>query len=36
MVARVGGDFFFRLPGKGRVPLLKILLKKVARRMRAE
>lgn len=30
--ARVGGDFFFRLPGKGRVSLLSILMKKIARR----
>ena len=34
LIARVGGDFFFRLPGKGRMPLFRILLAKVARRMR--
>jgi len=34
LIARVGGDFFFRLPGKGRIPLLRILLMKTARRAR--
>lgn len=34
LIARIGGDFFFRLPGKGRAPLLRILLSKVARRVR--
>ena len=34
LVARIGGDFFFRLPGKGRAPLMRILLSKVARRVR--
>lgn len=33
-VARVGGDFFFRLPGEGRVPLLGMVLRKLARRAR--
>ncbi|HET6453926.1 MAG TPA: polysaccharide deacetylase family protein [Armatimonadota bacterium] len=36
LVARVGGDFFFRLPGKGRIPLLRILLTKIARRARGK
>lgn len=31
-IARVGADFFFRLPGTGRISLMKILLKKVSRR----
>ncbi|MHB0999884.1 MAG: polysaccharide deacetylase family protein [Armatimonadota bacterium] len=31
-IARVGADFFFRLPGTGRISLLKILLDKAARR----
>jgi hypothetical protein len=34
-IARVGGDFFFRLPGNGRISLLNILLKKTAGRMKA-
>ncbi len=33
-IARVGADFFFRLPGKGRVDLFKIFLGKVVRRAR--
>ena len=33
-IARLGGDFFFRLPGKGRVSLLGILLTKAIRRAR--
>lgn len=33
-IARLGGDFFFRLPGKGRVGLLRILMNKAARRAR--
>ena len=33
-IARLSGDFFFRLPGKGRVGLLRILLKKAGRRAR--
>ena len=32
LVARVGEDFLFRLPGKERVPLLRVLLGKLARR----
>ena len=36
LIARVGGDFFFRLPGKGRIPLLRILLTKIARRARGK
>jgi hypothetical protein len=31
MVARVGGDFFFRLPGRERRPLLGVLAKKLTR-----
>lgn len=34
LIARVGGDFFFRLPGKGRMPLFRILLSKLSRRVR--
>ena len=34
LAARIGGDFFFRLPGKGRVSLARILLGKFARRIR--
>lgn len=33
-IARLGGDFFFRLPGKGRVGLFQILMRKTARRVR--
>lgn len=33
-IARLGGDFFFRLPGKGRVSLFSILMRKAARRVR--
>mgnify|MGYP003766194407 CR=1 FL=1 len=32
--ARIGGDFFFRLPGKGRAPMMRLLLGKLARRVR--
>lgn len=31
-IARVGGDFFFRLPGEGRYPLSSILMSKITRR----
>jgi hypothetical protein len=31
-IARVGGDFFYRLPGRGRAGLFKILMKKIVRR----
>lgn len=33
-VARIGGDFFFRLPGKGRVSLMRMLFRKLSRRVR--
>jgi hypothetical protein len=33
-IARVGGDFFFRLPGTGRAPFLGIIAGKAARRAR--
>ena len=33
-IARVGGDFLFRLPGKGRLGLARILLRKALRRAR--
>lgn len=33
-IARLGGDFFLRLPGRGRAGLLRILLGKTARRIR--
>lgn len=32
LVARVGGDFLFTLPGKGRVSLLRVLFSKLVRR----
>lgn len=31
-IARVGADFFYRLPGEGRLSLLRILFSKIARR----
>ena len=33
-IARLSGDFFFRLPGKGRIGLPRILLRKAVRRAR--
>jgi len=36
LVGRTGGDFFFRLPGKGRVSLARILLRKLCRHMGRE